>query len=418
MAIEFDCPYCTATIRVPDAYGGQQGRCPKCDTRLLVPMVVRPGSATLPNVAGAPDGSFAPGLTRDLSPPTDEFAIKPVAPVTTSRRRPARRRPSRALVIGMPVLCFLVLLGVIGYSLIDSLPELSGEMTAGRLADNSLPRVTIPWSDTELPPEDLATLQEFLTMTPEILASQVMTCRLIGSDEGIQVQLTAGPENDWYAVDTTTSKPLALWVRKERTRLNIQRTGLMRKNLIEYCKDKLAQIGGEAIAIDAISVRNNVGINALGGALSFVVEAKIDNRLIPCVGEDGKGNLYFCLPKGTQTFQIIGRTLPDRSKPFGGEYTVIVGSVTPAPPKSVKPGDDKEPTKSMNNDDAEKSEEKTSNEKKSEGEMAPESDTSSEEMMDSDPTDEKPKMDGKKSSGKSMESESMEPGGMKKKMSE
>ena len=37
MAIEFDCPYCTAAIRVNDTAAGKRGACPKCGTSLIVP---------------------------------------------------------------------------------------------------------------------------------------------------------------------------------------------------------------------------------------------------------------------------------------------------------------------------------------------------------------------------------------------
>ncbi|HCK52778.1 MAG TPA: hypothetical protein DIC23_06140, partial [Planctomycetaceae bacterium] len=40
MAIEFNCPYCTAVIRVGDTAVGKKGTCPKCDTAVVVP---RPG---------------------------------------------------------------------------------------------------------------------------------------------------------------------------------------------------------------------------------------------------------------------------------------------------------------------------------------------------------------------------------------
>ena len=42
MAIEFNCPYCTAPIRVPDTFSGKKGSCPKCATKLLVPNVAPP----------------------------------------------------------------------------------------------------------------------------------------------------------------------------------------------------------------------------------------------------------------------------------------------------------------------------------------------------------------------------------------
>ena len=169
MAIEFNCPYCTATIRVPDPYAGKQGRCPKCDTRLVVPMVAGPGSTapvaspTEATRLPTPEPSQLPvsGNAVHSAPPTEEFTIKPTAPVlATSRRRRGRRRPSRALVIGVPVIGFLVLLGIIFYSVISGLPDLKGQLPARRLAVSSLPRVTIPWADTGLSDADSSVLKK------------------------------------------------------------------------------------------------------------------------------------------------------------------------------------------------------------------------------------------------------------------
>jgi hypothetical protein len=331
MAIEFDCPYCTATIRVPDAYGGKQGRCPKCDTRLLVPLVVRPGSTTVPDASSSPiTANQSPAIPGAL-PQTEIFAV-PAPPTSPVRhRRPARRRPSRALVVGMPVLGFLILLAVIFFSVTGSLPELSGELVARRIEEKNLPGVTIPWADTGLSPDDQTTLRDFLAMTPETLQSEIMTCRLIGTADGIEVRLTAGAGNEWFAVDTSANKALALWLKKERAAINTKRIALLHENLADYCRDKLAQIGGEKLQIDGLRVRDNVGINASGNALSFVVMAEAANRQIPCSYEDDKGTLYFCLPRETQSFPIRGRTLSDKSKPFAGEFTGVVSGISRPP---------------------------------------------------------------------------------------
>lgn len=37
MAIEFQCPSCTATVRVPDSAAGKKGSCPACKAKLIVP---------------------------------------------------------------------------------------------------------------------------------------------------------------------------------------------------------------------------------------------------------------------------------------------------------------------------------------------------------------------------------------------
>lgn len=329
MAIEFDCPYCTATIRVPDAYGGKEGRCPRCDTRLLVPTVLRPGQSTAPGS----DSPTAPP-TAAAAPGTEEgFVIRPVPPTSAiPRRTRARRRPSRALVIGIPVLCFLVLMGIIAVQLTNSLPELSGEFVAQRLSAKTLPEILVKWSETDLSKEDQETLRKALETNPETLASQVLTCRLIGTEEGIQIKSTAGDDSAWYAVDTTSSKPLALWLKKERATLNALRLKQQHDALTAYCRDKLAQLSGEKLVIDAVAVRDDFAFNASGGPLSFVSEAVAGNLLVRCAQEDPTGAiLYFCLPATTQAFEIRGRTFADQSKPFGGNYTVVVGPEADVP---------------------------------------------------------------------------------------
>jgi hypothetical protein len=279
------------------------------------------------------------------------------------------------LVVGMPVLGFLILLAVIFFSVTGSLPELSGELVARRLEEKNLPGVTIPWADTGLSPDDEATLRDFLAMTPETLQSEIMTCRLIGTADGIEVRLTAGAGNEWFAVDTSANKALALWLKKERAAINTKRIAILHENLADYCRDKLAQIGGEKLQIDGLKVRDNVGINASGNALSYVVMAEAANRQIPCSYEDDKGTLYFCLPRETQSFPIRGRTLSDKSKPFAGEFTGVVSGIS------------RPPVGTPEADSSTKQKEADSTEMAPDGEMSSES--SEEKMSTEEPSDSK-----------------------------
>lgn len=45
MAILFSCPYCTASVKVPDQAAGKVGACPKCGTKIRVPIVGPPASS-------------------------------------------------------------------------------------------------------------------------------------------------------------------------------------------------------------------------------------------------------------------------------------------------------------------------------------------------------------------------------------
>lgn len=352
MAIEFDCPYCTATIRVPDAYAGKQGRCPKCDTKLLIPSMPLPNQpGIVPPLASSPprEGlanafnppmSFNPassatpeqvpdGLGTNIAASDDPFAVRPV--ITTigkSRRRRARRRPSRALVIGVPVICFLVLFGIIAVSVLNSLPQLRGELTGRRMEGLLLPKSVIPWSELNLDADAKKVLQQEFTTHPESLASQVIVCRLSGSNEGIDVVLSAQPESQWIVVDVSLEKPLAIWRRKEGPPLNRLRMEEMRAAVNLYAKDKLLKANGQQVAIDAATVRDKVALNASGGSLSYAIHAIAESTIFPCAAEDDLGQLYFCLPKAVTRFKIEGRPLADGSVGFAGEYTVTISRDT------------------------------------------------------------------------------------------
>lgn len=346
MAIEFDCPYCTATIRVPDAYGGREGRCPKCNTRLLVPTVVRPGTVPTAQagpqsspVAAAPsDQAVLPG-TNASSIPADPSILAfpdPKRPIAPTARRKGRRRPSRALVIGIPVLGFLILLGIIGYVVTTMAPSLSGDLKAIRVTNDAVPRSVIPWSDTGLDETQQATLQEALRTTPEVLTSELMTCRLIGTDEGIAIQLTSSASTEWVAVETASdqNKTLGLWLRKERNNLNMARVGELQTAVRKYCSDKLAQMDGQKAPLDAIAIRDDVALNAGGGPLSFVTQAVIGKRAIRVAAESEQGQLLVCVPKGTLAFELTGRSGKDGRTLFGGRYNVIVNPAAPKAPVS------------------------------------------------------------------------------------
>ncbi|MBC7967787.1 MAG: hypothetical protein H7Z17_17890 [Fuerstia sp.] len=386
MAIEFNCPYCTATIRVADAYAGKQGRCPKCDTKLLIPSVPLPNQPAAPqlpviqtqpspaNGAGplAPNG--LPVITNgNVAAPDDPFAVRPATTsVVKSRRRSARRRPSRTLVIGVPVICFLILFGVIAYSLTGSLPKLQGDVAGRRLEGLSLPKALIPWSDIGLSAGDRTILQEALTTQPESLASQVMACRLSASEDGILVTLAAQPESQWIVVDMAAEKPLAIWRRKEGPHLNRLRLDELQAAITKYAKDKLLKINGEHIAVDAVAVRDKIALNASCHALGYAIHAVADATLFPCAAEDEQGQLYFCLPKTVQRFKIQGRTLANGTVGFAGDYNVTIsGEIVTTESKPA--ADDTKPETSMPGDESEKADE------------APEMSDPDAEMKDAEP---------------------------------
>lgn len=333
MAIEFECPNCAAVMRVPDAYAGKQGRCPQCETRLLVPNIPRPDASNAPPAEVGPTHTTVPQATPVPTPAATAVPTERNPVPRTSRRIRSRRRPARALVIGIPVIGFLLLLGIIAVSLTGKLPELNGNLAARMLTEKSLPRIIIPWSDTGLSQADRQTLQTILAENAETLTSELVTCRLIGTDDGIAVQWTASATAAWCVVDAVSDseKPLSLWLKKERPRLNAARRTELLDALTSYCRDKLQQAAGADIKLDATRTRDSVALNAATDALGFAVVAKAAERVIRPAVENEQGQLYFCVPDETAAFILSGRG-SSSGLLFPGSYDVIIAPATETPP--------------------------------------------------------------------------------------
>ena len=371
MAIEFNCPYCLATIRVPDAYSGKQGRCPKCDTRLLIPSVQLPshpsGAGQLPPPAQSPRhpeeatvaAREAPGPNSSAGSengavPEESFSVGPqTISIARTRRKSTRLRPSRTLVIGVPVICFLVLFAIIAYSLTGSLPKLHGELSGDRLESTALLQETVFWSELSLSPTDRPLLQEALTTNPESIISQFVSCRLSAGDDGILVTLAAQPESQWIVVDVSREKPLAIWRRKEGPQWNRMRLDELRVASNQYATDKLLKVNGEHVTINPVATRDSIALNGSCGALGYVIQATADSTIFRCAAEDDLGKLYFCLPTTIRSFTIQGRKLANGSTGFNGEYTVtisgntVITTPTSAADESVREPSDPEETSEL-----------------------------------------------------------------------
>lgn len=387
MAIEFDCPRCSATIRVPDAYSGRQGRCPQCNERLLVPLVavpdtsaqvamqqsagltvqappvVSPLTSEMPRAEASAGPAMVVPETAVSGPPAGPV-VPAAASVTSPRRgrtkssRFNRRRPSRALVIGIPAIGFLLLLAILALS-IPGGPELQGTLKGRLLAEKSLPRTIVSWSDTGVSGEQQQALQAALTENPETFSSELLVCRVLGTSAGLEIQLTAATGARWCAVNPHDAgqKALALWLKQQRVRLGEQRRSEMLQTLSAWCQDKLRQINGEQIAIDAAGARDNGVLNATVDSLGYAVQARVGKRLLRAAAEDDMGWLYFCIPAETESLVVEGRSHATAGLLFPGRYEVTVDASpsAPAAPSEAVPSE-ASPSKPSAGDDAEQPE--------------------------------------------------------------
>ncbi len=372
MAIQFNCPYCTAAIRVPDAYSGKQGSCPKCRTKLIVPTVVPPSAPPAAEAQPAPAAAPVPPAppsspAASSSPAGSANEIPPLAPdvapptVAISRRRKRRRkRASKLYSIVIPVVCFLTFFGIVIAVMLMRPQDLKGVLTGSVAQNMQIPSVTVPLASLQLTDDDQTEAMQAFEDSPEAFVSSQMTCRIRLDGKSLVVDVAAGKEFQWFAVNPNSSINLRDWIRDHVSTANTQRLNRIAETGTALCKDKILKASGSRVVFDAATYRDGFGLNAHVDAFGFVVEAATGNRVSPCAHEDSKGTLYFALPRGTTSFVLRGRS-QDGGKPmFPGEYTVQVSTAanaapeeSPADDSSTEPVEDSgaEPTTTMENGD-------------------------------------------------------------------
>jgi hypothetical protein len=343
MAIEFHCPYCTAVIRVPDAFAGKSGSCPKCATRLLVPAVSPSAEPPLPNPTG--QTTTAPVAETDAPLPEQSpsatsgsvgeagLADIPVLntggrpSVTRSLRKKQRRRKSqRVFAVAIPVVCFLLFFGVLGIVFFATEPELAGTLTGTNAGKFEIPSATVSLADLGLTEQERAQAQEAFENAPEAFLSTQMTCRIRLDASDLTTDITIGEGFALFVVNPAVNQHLAKWIRTHRIEINRKRLQQLAENGANLCRDKVAKAAGSQVVFDAQRYRDDFGLNAHVSAFGYVVEATTEQQRARCVHEDVNGTLYFVLPENTTQYTLAGRKIDGRTTLFPGEYSVSVAA--------------------------------------------------------------------------------------------
>jgi hypothetical protein len=76
-------------------------------------------------------------------------------------------------------------------------PEMQGVIKSRILAEKSLPRTVVPWSETGVSNDQQQLLQAALAENPETFSSELLVCRLLGTPTGLEIQLTAATGARW-----------------------------------------------------------------------------------------------------------------------------------------------------------------------------------------------------------------------------
>lgn len=398
MAIEFNCPYCSAVIRVPDNAGGGKGKCPRCARRITVPKVSPPKAASKPPedelqlfdapvADDEPVGSggedavvFASAEPEANSAASFDFTAAPRAigqfPVDTARKplgpgsissKLKKKKSGGAWLI--PMAFGLALCGVVGWFVWQQYQteRLIGDLTAETAPALELPPGEVSSGMFKQSPDEMKEILESLESSPVRLPSTLMHVQIGATKRAVTFQLSSGPQTQFYRVDTSNDQPLVNF-RKTRTfELEQLRADEIEQAgtafVEEYQRVREKKVGPSALS----EFRNTLALPALVGGLGHQVVAVYGKTTYPCVYEDRDGGLYFLLPPGAQGFEIIGKKSKDGKVLFAGKYQVKVTGELRVPEKTT-PTDAKKGKKKESMEDEEKPEMKESME---EGEAKP-----------------------------------------------
>ena len=375
MTIEFNCPYCTALIRVPDKAGGGKGRCPKCATRISVPKystarpVVPPPAADSPFAppAAAPAapaaagdaitfGEAGPETNEAAAPsgPLDIFAAparppgafltatprQPVHPTSVAARLRKKKSGSAWLV---PFLFGLIACGVGGwfawpYFLTE---QLGGELIAETADSLELPPGLVAKSSIRHSSSEVEAVLADLEKSPEPLISARMQVQLRGSSKGLLVHLNGGPKTQFYRIVVRDNAPLTNYLSKHSAELEEQRMQDIERTGTAFFAEYRRVATKKADKSSLKGFRDTLALPALVRGLGHQLVANYGRTAYPCVYEDHEGAVYFLLPPDAREFEITGRKHADGSVMFPATYKIKVAGEMKVPAKKEEEPADK-----------------------------------------------------------------------------
>ncbi|MFM9963455.1 MAG: hypothetical protein ACKV2Q_19780 [Planctomycetaceae bacterium] len=405
MAIQFNCPYCTVTIQVPDQAAGKKGTCPQCGTKIVVPI---PKNAPPVDAASAPPAFEPPPPAPMFAPPPAPqqipFAPPPPMPAPgyssfpgmpygfdPNQTSPPPRVLANAATEGMPFgfdpnqpqvasapasaeppsvakkykqklkrrggpavwgpFVAVAIFGVVaavyfGKSGAKS-EVLTGKLTGIRLAKSKLEPALVhrEWIDG-IDEETLGNvLKQMEKRTVKFRSSnELISMTFQGSPEGIKVLAAAGPSAELVAVDISSHKLLAKWHQKHAAKLSDQCQANVARSAKKFVQEWARAEAARDTKHSFGHFHDELGLGALTMGLGAEVVAIVGNTSHGCVAEQ-QGQLFFLLPGGTNRFELQGREHGKGKIVFPGHFDVAVETAAPVrKPSSKKTDDDPEMT--------------------------------------------------------------------------
>lgn len=342
MTIQFNCPYCTSTLKVPDSTAGKQGDCPRCGTKLLIPNPIKEELQTAPSTESVASSSElqpvtspdAGAETGDQGPATPLVSVEPRPMTSMTSQYLRKRRKSNAGGIILFLLFFGLMLGVAGYFYWAYGPNLEGNLVAARFnAESAKLEQQLKSDSSDISKDVVQAVNQSLKETPRRVQSDLMDMLFYGTEQGgLKIRLKAGGDTELVRVDLTGDPALMDYISQNGVQLDQPRISEYETYLKQFYTEWYQFLESGGVMPDLLTYRNRVGLNSLMGGLGYHVEARVNNKIYPCVHDDFQGGLYFLVPRGTIQFEMLGRKMENGWTPFKGKYQVQVTQEYPSEP--------------------------------------------------------------------------------------
>lgn len=379
MALEFDCPYCKAIIRVPDSAAGKRGRCPQCATRVSVPKLGQtqragtepaffPGPPEPESVAVATQPGDDEIVFQEFDPQTAEIdpaveagllpgdiAIPDLASsVPRALPQPVRQLPDSLLSrskrrkksSGLWIVIVFALVAASGaagsYYWFQSSAKLEGELKAEVVENPHLPSNMISRDLIEIPADDAERILSKLESNPQPLVSSLglSSVMIAANNKGLIISIAPGSATSLYRVEIAGDAKLAAYRRKHEAEFDERRQEKLALAVNQYCRTIKDAHDRKETRTDVKEFRDSVCYAASVQGFGSAIQAVHDRTPYLCVYED-RDAVYFLLPAGVKHFQIQGRPVKAGQRFFEGKFDVKVTGTKRLP--SSKPDKSEEP---------------------------------------------------------------------------
>ena len=399
MAIQFSCPYCTASVKVPDSASGKLGACPKCGTKVRIPKVPIPPAAASPPALVPPVGApivipmpvqadlglafpdlfqqAAPAPMAPLPPApvsTDPFDFSNVAaaaspsataPIGTTASEASRKKPApKGKPLGTGVLFgigvgVLALVGVGIWQVIANQPVYEGSVVGTIVPSDKPISVPVAWSAIEVPAATQGQVIEYFKRHQTSLKNSLMEIDIAAAPQGLVVRFQTTADSILVSIDPQLVPDVKALIVANQASWGEARKKELATNAKVLC-DNVAKAQLTSGRVESVSsFHDTVILNALVRGLGRHVVAVANRINCPCVFEDEAGKLYFVVPRNTTEMTVMEKSGAERVQMLPQAFRIyasLAAATSPvprapapepeAPVEKEKPAAEVEPEKS------------------------------------------------------------------------